>query len=144
MKYDFPSTAPRPPQYITNLHLCPLQAEELLRTAVEGNTASNSKILDFITQVRAERTGSRLNSAQQPKPVPRRKAEPYPGAVPLLESLPRPLSALSGGRRRVPIMANTSIAPFLRIKKPQPPFLSRVLRYKVTQRQRQNDNLDEL
>jgi hypothetical protein len=79
-----------------------------------------------------------------PPPKPHtRLPEPYPGAKPVLESRPRPFSELTG-RRHVPILTNASYLPYLRFKKPQSPYLSRVLRDKLEQRQKQMDHIDRL
>ena len=65
----------------------------------------------------------------QAKPVranktPKIRAVPYPGAARILD---RPYQNLSG-RRHVPVLVNANRVPFLRIKKPQPPLLSRIIR----------------
>jgi len=51
---------------------------------------------------------------------------------------PRPLEQLSG-RRHVPVLFNANHIPVLRIKKPQPPSLSRFIRQRVLQRQNRHD-----
>jgi hypothetical protein len=59
---------------------------------------------------------------------------PYPGAPKLLDTLPRPKEQLGGsGRRIVPKLgfADHGTIPFLHTKKPQSPYLSRVLRQKI-------------
>lgn len=73
-------------------------------------------------------TPSSAPKLKPPKPVP------YPGAPKLLDILPRPKEQLGGtGRRRIPTLAfaDNGGIPFLRTRKPQSPFLSRVLRQKV-------------
>jgi hypothetical protein len=45
------------------------------------------------------------------------------------------------GRRRVPILVNANWLPFLRFKKPQSPYLTRVLRDKLLQKQRRMNAL---
>ena len=64
--------------------------------------------------------------------APKRPLAPYPGAV---RTLDRPFHNLSG-RRHVPILINANKVPFLRIKKPQSPFLSRIIRDTVNTRER--------
>ena len=55
---------------------------------------------------------------------------------------PRPLSELGGtGRRKVPHIEMGGDFPFLRIKKPQPEYLSRVLTQKIRNRGRRTDAL---
>ena len=56
--------------------------------------------------------------------APKIQAAPYPGAS---RTLDRPFPNVSG-RRGVPTLVNANRVPFLRIKKPQPPFLSRIIR----------------
>lgn len=56
------------------------------------------------------------------------QAQPRPKPVYTIPSRPRPLEALGGrGRRKVPHMDMASDLPFLRVKKPQPAQLSRIL-----------------
>ena len=64
--------------------------------------------------------------------TPKIKAAPYPGAP---RTLDRPFRNLSG-RRHVPILVNANRVPFLRLKKPQSPFLSRIIRDIVKTRER--------
>lgn len=47
----------------------------------------------------------------------------------------RPYHKVSGPRH-VPILCSANGVPFLRLKKPQPPSLSRMLRFKIDQRQK--------
>lgn len=84
-------------------------------------------------------------------PPPRRPRKrhvvpaPYPGARKVLEVRPRPLSELRGGRRHLPTLTATSRGvTFLRFKKLQSPFLSRVLRDRINQRQRWLEAEDRL
>ena len=55
--------------------------------------------------------------------VPKIQAAPYPGAA---RTLDRPYQNLSGPRH-VPALVNANRVPFLRIKKPQPSSLSRII-----------------
>ena len=63
--------------------------------------------------------------------MPEKNAAPYPGAT---RALARPFQNLSG-RRHVPVLTNANRVPFLRLKKPQPPFLSRIIRDTVRTRE---------
>lgn len=65
---------------------------------------------------------------------------PWPGATPVLS---RPHLKISG-RRHIPILANANTFPFLRFKKPQSPFLSRVLRDKIKQKTKRFTTLLDL
>ena len=60
----------------------------------------------------------------RPDNAPKIQSAPYPGAA---RTLDRPYQNLSG-RRHVPTLVNANRVPFLRIKKPQPRFLSRIIR----------------
>jgi hypothetical protein len=77
-------------------------------------------------------------------PAPPPKPAPYPGAPKVLDSRPLPLAQLSGGRRHVPILTYADHIPFLRFKKPQSPFLARVLRQKLATKQKRLDLIDDL
>ena len=57
--------------------------------------------------------------------------------------LSRPFLSISG-KRRVPTLVNTNGIPHLRFKKPQSPFLSRIIRNKIVQRQKRFDRSDLL
>lgn len=122
------------------------EAEELLHTASTGDGAAHSKVLELLRGVQAQGDAARLEKAANPPlppPPPPRKPEPYPGAIPVLEKLPLPKSQLTG-QRRVPTLVSANSIPFLRIKKPQNPFLTRVLNGKIKLRQKRNDTLDKL
>lgn len=73
------------------------------------------------------------------RPQPRLPA-PYPGAIPVLD---RPYARISG-RRRVPILITANKQPMLRFKRPQSPFLSRVIRNKIDRSDRHYRNMKEL
>jgi hypothetical protein len=66
---------------------------------------------------------------------------PYPGAAKMLDVRPRPLDQLKG-QRHVPKLVGAQGWPFLRFKKPQSPFLSRVIRDKTKQKQKRVDALN--
>lgn len=57
---------------------------------------------------------------------------PYPGAS---KTLDRPYAAISG-LRHVPVLVNANRVPFLRFKKPQSAFVSRIIRDTVKARER--------
>lgn len=65
------------------------------------------------------------------KPQSFRRPAPYPGATVVLEARPRLRFA---GRRHIPKLVSATGIPFLRFKKPQSPFLGRVIRNKLSQR----------
>ncbi|KAI1380073.1 hypothetical protein F4677DRAFT_250422 [Hypoxylon crocopeplum] len=89
------------------------------------------------------RNPSKPSSAPLPETVPLlvnvtpepTEWNPNPKPVYAIPSRPRPLSELGGsGRRHVPRLDMASDLPILRIKKPQPPLLSRVLTQKIRRR----------
>jgi hypothetical protein len=96
---------------------------------------------DIQSQGDADRARNTLNPP--PKKAPRQKPEPYPNAPRLLESRPRPSSELSG-RRHVPFLIGANGIPYLRIKKPQPVFLSRVINDKIKQKQKRQDHVERI
>lgn len=66
---------------------------------------------------------------------------PYPGAKPVLDGLPPPPP---GNYRRVPTLVNANHVPFLRLKKPQSPFLSYIIRKKNVEREKRIDSIQAL
>ena len=66
---------------------------------------------------------------------------PIPGAVPVLS---RPHPGPLSGRRQVPKLVNASGIPILRLKKPQSPYLSRIIRNKKEDFQKKVTQLIEL
>ncbi|KFY48285.1 hypothetical protein V495_01474 [Pseudogymnoascus sp. VKM F-4514 (FW-929)] len=121
------------------------EAEELLYTASTGDGAAHSKILELLRGVQAEGDAARAEKALNPPlpPPPVRLPEPYPGHVPVLEKRPLPKSQLTG-RRHVPFLVSANKIPFLRIKKPQNEFLSRIIRDKIKLRQRRMDAIEKM
>jgi hypothetical protein len=61
----------------------------------------------------------------------RPRVAPYPGASKILD---RPFLNLSG-RRHIPVVVNANRVPMLRLKKPQSPLLSRIIRDQVNTRE---------
>lgn len=81
-------------------------------------------------------------------PVPTPPKQPPPCLVPYPDgnkilNRPLPLAQLRG-RRHIPILINAGGFPMLRVKKPQPPLLSKILRDKLATRQRRGDQILEL
>jgi hypothetical protein len=70
--------------------------------------------------------------AQENRRLQEMTARRHPDTISIL-SRPRPVVS---GRRHVPVLINACGVPFLRIKKPQPLNLSRVLHRKIAQRWR--------
>ncbi|KAI1473134.1 uncharacterized protein F4812DRAFT_40413 [Daldinia caldariorum] len=127
-------------------------------SSLESSNADHSSILSFLRERLEERSRSLAAKAahapysRTPRPPstrPRPDAEPLlvnvtpaptpqnpnPRPVYATPSRPRPLEELGGsGRRRVPHIDLASDIPFLRIKKPQPAFLSHILRNRIKKR----------
>lgn len=95
-----------------------------------------SRIIELAAPPRTSAALEDLSSSPRTKTAraqkaPKRHAAAYPGAT---RALARPFQKLSG-RRHVPVLVNANKVPFLRLKKPQPPFLSRVIRDIVATRE---------
>ena len=71
-------------------------------------------------------------SGEAPTKPRHRPPVAWPGATPVLE---RPFLNISGPRH-IPRLVSANGIPFLRIKKPQPDYLTRVLRNKIKQREK--------
>ncbi|KAI1757964.1 hypothetical protein F4782DRAFT_4802 [Xylaria castorea] len=122
--------------------------------ATTPSSTHHAEIVTFLGSRLAERQRSLAHRPPPPKgPKP---GAPRPGTLPLFVKVwpafnsknnvyqkpeyatphrPRPRSELGGtGRRQVPRLDAASDFPFLRLTKPEPPLLSRVLRQKLAKR----------
>ena len=69
----------------------------------------------------------------------------HPDAPKLLESRPLPRASLPEGKKRhVPTLISAAGLPMLRFKKPQPAYLSRVIRNKQVQRNKRLTNIQRM
>ncbi|KAH8808593.1 hypothetical protein F5884DRAFT_377246 [Xylogone sp. PMI_703] len=122
--------------------------EKLLRSAGDGNTESISQIHNLLQQIHntaeTQRVQQKLNPPP-PKPRPPLPA-PYPGAKKILESRPRPREEFADPERRRPAIFTTTTSgfAFLRFKKPQSEYLSRVLRDKLKQKINRTDAIQRI
>jgi hypothetical protein len=118
------------------------ETEELLRVAGDGDEAAKSQVLSLLEDIQSRGDDGRTRQAQNHNPhkTPRRRPEPYPGAESVFATRPRSLSELSG-RRQVPKLISANGMPFLRFKKPQSAYISRIIKYKANQKQKANDQL---
>lgn len=108
-------------------------AEKLLRAAGDGNAPALSKV-HALLRLKQERSEHSRHVCQPPPPrEPPPRVGPYPGAPKLLDIRPLPLKQLSG-LRRVPHLTQTNGYPFLRTRKPQSAYLSRIFRDKIKQK----------
>ncbi|OCL10513.1 hypothetical protein AOQ84DRAFT_374859 [Glonium stellatum] len=103
---------------------------DLLDASVGGDSESTAIITSFLAETSSCLTRSlRIQSI---KPKARLSSLACPSAKEsMLAIRPRPFVP---GIRRIPILASASGIPFLRIKKPQPANLSRVLKQKLVAR----------
>ncbi|KAB8302328.1 hypothetical protein EYC80_005761 [Monilinia laxa] len=115
--------------------------EKLIRTAGDGDPHSRSQIYELLRYRKNVAAASAL-VPQPPKPEIR-YPEAIPGAPKLLEVRPLPFEKLSGPRH-VPKFAKAMVSNFLRIQKPQSPYLSRVLRDKIDTRQKRTDSRERI
>ncbi|KAL9120926.1 MAG: hypothetical protein Q9187_002516 [Circinaria calcarea] len=120
---------------------------ETLKALVSSNGAQLSRLscaLTHFQELRSSNTPSAAapqTSAIVKKKVPHQliiKARPNTPSV-----LSRPFLSLSGPRH-VPKLVSANGIPFLRFKKPQSPYLSRIIRDKVKQHSRRFDHLYDL
>ncbi|KAI0183581.1 hypothetical protein EV127DRAFT_352393 [Xylaria flabelliformis] len=121
--------------------------------ATTPNSEHHASITTFLEARLAERQRSLAN--RPPPPTGPKPGAPRPGTLPLLVRVspppsetnphpapryvtphrPRPQSELGGtGRRKIPRLDLASDFPFLRLTKPEPVLLSRVLRQKIAKR----------
>ncbi|KAL2062830.1 hypothetical protein VTL71DRAFT_5902 [Oculimacula yallundae] len=121
-------------------------AEELLYSAITGSTTSLSQIHALLRTLRLQKLSAREQCTQPvPRPTAALKARlrAYPGAEKVVDKRPLPLSELSANRH-VPSLTIATFLPFLRFKKEQSPYLSRVLSQKTALKQKRTNWIDEL
>ncbi|RYP44630.1 hypothetical protein DL768_008923 [Monosporascus sp. mg162] len=114
---------------------------------------AHATVLRFLAERQAERRRSLAARETHPpysRNPPKPSSAPREGTLPLLRRIgpseyetphrPLPSSALGGtGRRRVPHVDMAGDFAFLRLTKPQPALLSRILTQKIRRRQRRFD-----
>ena len=120
---------------ITSMIVAKITKLSLLQDRTKWSIPSKSKNVAaedmFLGSFSQNATGKRLHAEHRPP-------APYPSATPVLE---RPYASVTG-RRRIPIFVSANKIPFLRFKKPQSPFLSRLINDKIKQRQKLRDRLE--
>jgi hypothetical protein len=118
----------------------------MLSAAQDSSSPEYASIHSFLHERQTRKLNAlSLRSLHEPPP-PKPTSAPNPNTIPLLTRVsgpgevpryeptvrPRPLSALGGsGRRRVPVLEKANFLPFLRLTKPQPAVVSRVILQKI-------------
>lgn len=113
--------------------------ENLLRDAAEGNEKALSQTHSILKSLHAQYAHAHATTPPpKPNPILRPpRPVPYPGAPKIIDILPLPQSQLGGkGRRLIPKFVTTGSSQndgiaFIRFKKPQSAYLSRVIRQKM-------------
>jgi hypothetical protein len=145
------------PSKITSALKAGYEAVDLLHAASTGNAqslANLSRLLKSTAALKSTLTvHARLSQKPTSPPTPTQLAVAASVAAhknpvahtPRLDVLSRPLpaSALTG-RRHVPVLVSAAGLPFLRLTKPQPPSLSRMIRQKLEARQKIWDGVEFL
>ncbi|KAK3901897.1 ubiquitin-conjugating enzyme [Staphylotrichum tortipilum] len=129
----------------------------LLSRAADPSTPEHPAVVTFLRENQARvvdikaaaaaSAATRISTAPIPDRVPLlTKISPPDAAVPVYAPTnpPRPLSAFPSSIRTPPTMGATLGVPFLRLRKPQPRFLSRILRQKSERRAARLANLGEM
>lgn len=111
---------------------------------LDASTTLNSKSVDFLKNLiqSLPRGITRAPPQRKPPPPPRDTSTKHPLAVLPPEKAVlnvRPYAKTSGPRH-VPILASANGVPFLRLRKPQPESLSRVIRQKLARRMKDFDD----
>ncbi|SZE99772.1 unnamed protein product [Blumeria hordei] len=134
------------PHMIRNALQSGYLSEHVLRLAADGVSTAIEQIHRLVHSHQADVESSRRACSQpELKPRLRPRVWPYSSASKLVEKRPLPLSCILSGQRHVPSLVMTSAGiPFLRFKRPQSPYLSRVIRDKVVQKQKKIDLRSQL
>jgi hypothetical protein len=118
----------------------------MLVAAQSQSTPEYASIHAFIRDLNHKKSDGLSRRALKDKPPPPPSSAPNPNTIPLITRVskrreparyeptirPRPLSELGGsGIRRVPVLENANGTPFLRLTKPQPAIVSRVILQKT-------------
>ncbi|POS84645.1 hypothetical protein EPUL_003055, partial [Erysiphe pulchra] len=116
-------------------------AEHLLRLSALGVKPAIQQVHSFLHTIALEAEAARGNCAQPRCNLNKRqRVWPLPGVPRVVDTRPLPLEKILSRRRHVPSLVLTSGGfPFLRFKKSQSPYLSRVIRDKVNQKQKMLD-----
>lgn len=119
---------------------------QLLKGLLEGNPdASNHPWNSFTTPILKKKSAqpTKLSPSDLKSNAPKRfgpRVWPHPDAIPVQS---RPFPTVSG-RRHVPHLVNGNGFPFLRFKKPQSPYLGRLIRDSLRTKTKRNNRTDEI
>ncbi|KAK4118511.1 hypothetical protein N657DRAFT_651211 [Parathielavia appendiculata] len=128
----------------------------LLSRAADASTPEHASVLTFLRENQARVVA--VKAKREAEAASRISTAPIEGRTPLIKKIsaegeppvyaptgpPRPLSSFRSGVRKPPTLAATMGVPFLRLKKPQPRFLERVLRQKSQRRWRRIEKIMEM
>jgi len=120
------------PAYIKDALNLGYNAHGLILAAANGNSAAISQLNDLLKLQEQKR----IISTAQPRPTPRERPRvwPYGEGKKIEEVRPRIKEDLGGsGKRKVPmpVIVATSALPFLRFRKPQSTYLTRIINDKI-------------
>ncbi|KAL2161884.1 hypothetical protein VTH06DRAFT_7668 [Thermothelomyces fergusii] len=118
----------------------------LLSRAADASTPEHASVLAFLRENEARVLAVKAKAAEEA--AKRVSTAPIPGRTTLITKVsaegeppvyvptgpPRPLSAFKSGVRKPPLLVAATGVPFLRLKKPQPRFLERVIRQTLNRR----------
>jgi hypothetical protein len=128
----------------------------LLSRAADPSTPEHASVLTFLRENETRVLALKAKAAAQA--AKRISTAPIEGRTPLITKIsaageppvyaptgpPRPLSSFPSGVRKPPTLNDTTGVPFLRMKKPQPRFLERILRQKSRRRAKRIANILEM
>ncbi|SPQ23296.1 9e1eeeb2-3220-4dbe-ae26-aaa8e14f70d9 [Thermothielavioides terrestris] len=120
----------------------------LLSRAADPASAEHASVLAFLRENESRILEVRAKKAAEA--AARISTAPIPGRTPLIKKIsaegeppvyapagpPRPLSSFPSGVRKPPTLGAVGGVPFLRLKKPQPRFLERVIRQTAQRREK--------
>lgn len=131
----------------------------MLTAAVTPESPEHAAVVDFLRDRQLRKSFALSLRALRDPPPPPPSSAPIPGTIPLLTLVsgpseppryeptnrPLPLSELGGsGIRRAPVLESAGGIPFLRIKKPQPRIMNRILLAKLRKMQKLSDTMNKL